>query len=76
MACKFVRAAPIVSSDSEIVRIRLDSAGDVQEFGLTPHAAVALCQQLRGSELRRIASRQLQADILNLQDSFCRPDRI
>lgn len=76
MACKFVRAAPVVSSDGDIVRIRLDSGGDVEEFGLTPHAAVALCQQLRGKELRRIASKQLAADVLNLPDSFCRPDRI
>lgn len=76
MACKFVRAAPVVSSDGEIVRVRLDSGGVVEEFGLTPHAAVALCQQLRGSELRRIASRQIEAEVLNLQDSFCRPDRI
>lgn len=73
MACKFVSAAPVVSNEEDVVRIRFNSGGVIQEFGLTPHAAIALQQQLRGKHLRQAAQRQLANEVLNLQDSFCRP---
>lgn len=70
MACKFVSAAPAVSNDNDVVRIRFDVGGEIEEIGLTPHAAVALYQQLRGPQLRQAAARELQMRLVNGSDSF------
>lgn len=71
MACKFVSAAPVVTNDDDVVRIRFDvGAGEFEEIGLTPHAAVALFQQLRAPQLRQAAARELQMRLVNGSDSF------